>query len=61
MSDFGRRNILSLKQNLQARLMELEKDNVYNKYKDFTYKHEEKLQRDFDERRYDEVARRRLG
>ena len=34
VSDFGRRNILSLKQNLQARLMELEKDNVYNKYKE---------------------------
>ena len=24
-------------------------DDVYNKYKDFTYKHEDKLQRDFDE------------
>ena len=34
VKDFGRRNILSLKQNLQARLMELEKDNVYNKYKE---------------------------
>ena len=34
MKDFGRRNILSLKQNLQARLLELEKDNVYNKYKE---------------------------
>ena len=34
VKDFGRRNILSLKQNLQAKLMELEKDNVYNKYKE---------------------------
>ena len=34
VSDFGRRNILSLKQNLQSRLLELEKDNVYNKYKE---------------------------
>jgi N utilization substance protein A len=34
VKDFGRRNILSLKQNLQARLLELEKDNVYNKYKE---------------------------
>ena len=34
VKDFGRRSILSLKQNLQARLMELEKDNVYNKYKE---------------------------
>ena len=25
-------------------------DDVYNKYKDFTYKHEDKLQRDFDEK-----------
>ena len=32
--DFGRRNILSLKQNLQARIMELEKDHIYAKYKE---------------------------
>ncbi len=32
--DFGRRNILSLKQNLQSRIMELEKDHIYNKYKE---------------------------
>ncbi|MEX1132788.1 MAG: transcription termination factor NusA [Flavobacteriales bacterium] len=32
--DFGRRNILSLKQNLQSRLMELEKDHIYSKYKE---------------------------
>ena len=34
INDFGRRNILSLKQNLQGRLMELEKDHLYNKYKE---------------------------
>ncbi|HRA15722.1 MAG TPA: transcription termination factor NusA, partial [Flavobacteriales bacterium] len=32
--DFGRRNILSLKQNLQSRIMELEKDHIYEKYKE---------------------------
>ncbi|MBK8582035.1 MAG: transcription termination/antitermination protein NusA [Flavobacteriales bacterium] len=32
--DFGRRNILSLKQNLQSRIMELEKDHIYTKYKE---------------------------
>lgn len=32
--DFGRRNILSLKQNLQSRIMELEKDHIYAKYKE---------------------------
>ncbi|MCC6838919.1 MAG: transcription termination/antitermination protein NusA [Flavobacteriales bacterium] len=32
--DFGRRNILSLKQNLQGRIMELEKDHIYAKYKE---------------------------
>ena len=32
--DFGRRAILSLRQNLAARIMELEKDNIYQKYKD---------------------------
>ncbi len=34
IEDFGRRNILSLRQNLQSRLMELEKDHLYNKYKE---------------------------
>ena len=32
--DFARRNILSLKQNLQSRIMELEKDHIYTKYKE---------------------------
>jgi N utilization substance protein A len=32
--DFGRRAILSLRQNLTSRIMDLEKDNVFNKYKD---------------------------
>lgn len=32
--DFGRRSILALRQNLTARILELEKNNVYNKYKD---------------------------
>jgi N utilization substance protein A len=32
--DFGRRAILSLRQNLAARIMELEKDNIYQKYKE---------------------------
>ncbi len=32
LEDFGRRNILALRQNLQAKLLELEKDNIYNKY-----------------------------
>ncbi|HHJ10400.1 MAG TPA: transcription termination/antitermination protein NusA [Bacteroidetes bacterium] len=32
--DFGRRAILSLRQNLTARILELEKNNVFNKYKD---------------------------
>lgn len=31
---FGRRNILSLRQNLVSRIMDLEKDNIYTKYKD---------------------------
>lgn len=31
--DFGRRSILSLRQNLTSRILELEKDNVYTKYK----------------------------
>ncbi len=32
--DFGRRAILSLRQNLTARIMELEKDNIFAKYKE---------------------------
>ena len=32
LADFGRRAILSLRQNLTARILELEKDNVYSKY-----------------------------
>ncbi|MGC9470855.1 MAG: transcription termination factor NusA [Bacteroidales bacterium] len=34
LHDFGRRAILALRQNLSARIMDLEKNNVYNKYKD---------------------------
>ena len=33
-SDFGRRNVLSLRQNLVARIMELEKDHLYKIYKE---------------------------
>ncbi|MBI9068951.1 MAG: transcription termination/antitermination protein NusA [Salinivirgaceae bacterium] len=32
--DFGRRAILALRQNLTSRILELEKDNIYGKYKD---------------------------
>ena len=32
--DFGRRSILSLRQNLTARILELEKNNIFDKYKD---------------------------
>ena len=32
-ADFGRRAILNLRQNLATRILELEKDNVYTKYK----------------------------
>jgi len=32
--DFGRRTILSLRQNLTSRILDLEKNNVFNKYKD---------------------------
>ena len=32
--DFGRRSILALRQNLTNRILDLEKNNVYNKYKD---------------------------
>ena len=34
LQDFGRRAILALKQNLQAKIMEREKDNIYLRYKD---------------------------
>ncbi|NLA25081.1 MAG: transcription termination/antitermination protein NusA [Bacteroidales bacterium] len=32
--DFGRRAILALRQNLQAKITELEKDNIFTKYKE---------------------------
>lgn len=34
IDDFGRRLVLSLRQNLMSKLMELEKDNIYKQYKD---------------------------
>ena len=34
LSDFGRRGILNIRQNLQGRIMELEKKNIYDKYVD---------------------------
>ena len=34
LEDFGRRAVLSIRQNLQAKIMELEKDGVFRKYKD---------------------------
>ena len=34
LKDFGRRAILSLKQNLAGLVMELEKDNLFNRYKE---------------------------
>lgn len=34
LKDFGRRAILSLKQNLASLVMELEKDNLFNRYKE---------------------------
>lgn len=34
LADFGRRAILSLRQNLSNKILELERDNIYNKYKD---------------------------
>lgn len=34
MSDFGRREILSIRQNLISKIQEYEKDNIYKKYKD---------------------------
>jgi N utilization substance protein A len=33
-TDFGRRAILALRQNLTSRILDLEKNNLYNKYKD---------------------------
>ncbi|HET6244780.1 MAG: transcription termination/antitermination protein NusA [Bacteroidetes bacterium] len=34
LSDFGRRSVLAIRQNLMSRLMELEKDSIYKKYKE---------------------------
>lgn len=34
LEDFGRRNILAMRQNLMSKLSELEKDAIYKKYKD---------------------------
>lgn len=34
ITDFGRRDILSIRQNLQSKVLEYEKDNIYQKYKD---------------------------
>ncbi len=34
MSEFGRRAVLALRQNLSARIMDLEKSNIFNKYRD---------------------------
>ena len=34
VEDFGRRNILALRQNLVAKVLELEKDGIYQKYKE---------------------------
>lgn len=34
IEDFGRRNVLAMRQNLAARIMELEKDHIYQKYKE---------------------------
>ncbi|MDP4186663.1 MAG: transcription termination factor NusA [Bacteroidota bacterium] len=34
LADFGRRSILALRQNLTSRILELEKNNIYLKYKD---------------------------
>jgi len=34
LSDFGRRAILAIRQNLTSRILDLEKSNLYNKYKD---------------------------
>lgn len=34
IEDFGRRNVLALRQNLQSRITDLEKDHIYQKYKE---------------------------
>ncbi|NOZ46273.1 MAG: transcription termination/antitermination protein NusA [Chlorobi bacterium] len=34
LADFERRSILALRQNLSSRILELEKDNIFGKYKD---------------------------
>ena len=34
LKDFGRRGILNIRQNLQGRIMDIEKANLYNKYSD---------------------------
>lgn len=34
LEEFGRRAVLAVRQNLSSRVMELEKDNLYKKYKD---------------------------
>jgi N utilization substance protein A len=34
MADFGRREILAIRQNLASKILELEKDSVYKKYKE---------------------------
>ena len=34
MLDFGRREILSIRQNLQSKVLDLEKDNIYKKYQE---------------------------
>ena len=34
MSDFGRREILAIRQNLASKIMELEKDGIYRKYQE---------------------------
>jgi transcription termination/antitermination protein NusA len=34
LGDFGRRNVLALRQNLISRILELEKDHIYKKYKE---------------------------
>lgn len=34
LSDFGRREILTIRQNLISKVQEYEKDNIYNKYKE---------------------------
>jgi N utilization substance protein A len=34
IEDFGRRNVLAMRQNLASRIMELEKDHIYQKYRE---------------------------